>query len=98
MATSKSPPLWRKAVDAVDGIVTPAANQVVRTNAFADVAAAGIRLESRLRRRIERNLAAVWHLFNLPTASDQRSIRSQLVAIEARLRDLTEQLDGDPDS
>ncbi|MEX1171877.1 MAG: hypothetical protein WEG56_04615 [Chloroflexota bacterium] len=86
-------------VDHVDRSVTPRANAAVRTSAFADLMAARIRLESQLRRRIERQTAAFWHLLNLPTVSDHRTLRAQLVAIEAGLRALSERLDdaGDED-
>ena len=87
-------PLWRSAVDRVDRVVTPAATGMVRTNLFADLTAAGIRLEGQVRRRLERQLSTWWHLMNLPTASDQRSIRAQLTSIEARVRDLSDQLEA----
>lgn len=86
-------PMWRSAVDRVDRLVTPPANAFVRSSAFADLTAAGIRLESRLRRRLEKLLGSYWHLWNLPTASDQRSIRARLVAVESRLRDIADRLD-----
>lgn len=86
-------PLWRAAVDRFDRVVTPPANAFVRSSAFADMTAAGIRLESRVRRRLERALGSWWHLWNLPTASDQRSIRARLVAVEARLRDIADHLE-----
>jgi len=87
------PPAWRSAVDRVDRAVSPRADAFVRTNGFADAVAAMIRLESQLRRRIERQTSRVWHLYNLPTASDVRRLRSQLSAVEARLRDLSERLE-----
>lgn len=95
MSPREDAPKWRSAVDRIDRLVTPPANAVVRSSAFADVTAAGIRLESRLRRRVERHLASVWHLLNLPTATDQRSIRARLVAIESRVRDLSDQLEAE---
>jgi hypothetical protein len=33
------------------------------------------------------------HLFNLPTAGDVRKIRAQMGSVEARLRDLSEQIE-----
>ncbi len=86
--------MWRSAVDRVDHLVTPMATRAVRTNLFADLTAAGIRLEGQLRRRLERQLTSWWHLLNLPTASDQRSMRAQLAAIEARMRDLADQVEA----
>ncbi len=88
-----NPPAWKAAVDRVDRIVTPRADAIVRTNAFADAIAAVIRLESQARRRVERQTSRVWHLWNLPTATDVKRVRSQLSAVEARLRDLSERLE-----
>lgn len=93
MAGDRRRPRWRQAVDQVDRRVTPRANAFVRTSLFADLMAARIRLEVQLRRRLERQTTAFWHLLNLPTVSDQRSLRAQLVAIQAQLRQLQEQLE-----
>jgi hypothetical protein len=97
MTSGRSTPRWRQVVDRVDRTVTPRANALVRTSAFADLMAAQIRLEGQLRRRIERQTAAFWHLLNLPTVSDHRRLRAQLVAIEAQLQELNEQLDAEKD-
>lgn len=84
---------WRKIVDRFDDAVTPPANAFVRTNLFADGVAALTRLEVQVRRRIERQSTTWLHLFNLPTAGDIKRVRGQLSAVEARLRDLSEQLE-----
>ena len=86
-------PLWRQVVDEIDTRVTPAANSLVRTNLFADTVAAATRLETRARRRLERQSTQWLHMWNLPTASDVRRMRSQLAAVEARLRDISERLE-----
>jgi hypothetical protein len=83
----------RTLLDRVDRLVTPPADAFVRTNLFADSIAAITRLEAQLRRRVERQSTMLLHLFNLPTASDVRKIRAQVSAVEARLRDLTEQIE-----
>lgn len=86
-------PTWRGIVDTVDRIVTPPANAFVQTNLLADAIAVVTRLEVRLRRTAERQTAWVWHLYNLPTASDTRAVRAQLAAVEARVRDISDRLD-----
>jgi hypothetical protein len=93
-----NPPAWKSAVDRLDRIVTPRADAIVRTNTFADAIAAVIRLESQARRRVERQTAKVWHLWNLPTATDVKRVRSQLSALEARLRDISERLEEAEDA
>jgi hypothetical protein len=91
--SSRSTPAWRRVVDRIDRLVTPPANAVVRTNAFADTIATALRLEARLRRRFEDQTAWVWHAWNLPTAVDIRRVQSQLAALEGRVRDMSEQLE-----
>jgi hypothetical protein len=95
MSGARKKPVWRQAIDHVDRSITPRANALVRTSGFANLIAAQIRLEGQMRRRMERQMAAFWHLLNLPTVSDHRTLRAQLVAIEAQLEELSERL-GDP--
>jgi hypothetical protein len=86
-------PWWRPLVDGIDRQITPPANSLVRTNLFADTVATVTRLEVRLRRRVERQSTWLLHQYNLPTAGDIRKMRSQLAAIEARVRDMSERLE-----
>jgi hypothetical protein len=86
-------PWWRPLVDGIDRRVTPAANNLVRTNLFADTVATLTRLEVRLRRRVERQSTWLLHQYNLPSATDLRKMRAQLAAVEARLRDMGERLE-----
>ncbi len=88
-----STPGWRSAVNRLDRIVTPSADKLVRTSLFADSIAAVTRLEVQLRRRVERQTTWYWHMLNLPTAGDVKRVRRQLAAMEARMRDLAEQLE-----
>jgi hypothetical protein len=95
MSNSDRPgrPWWRPLVDGIDRRVTPAANNLVRTNVFADTVATLTRLEVRLRRRVERQSTWLLHQYNLPSATDVRKLRAQLAAVEARLRDMGERLE-----
>ena len=86
-------PAWRSLVDAADRLVTPAANSFVRTDAFADIVSAATRLEVRMRRRLERQATWYWHQFHLPSSGDMRRVFTQLAALEARLRDVSERLE-----
>ena len=90
---AKSTPPWRSAVDRLDRIVTPSADKLVRTSLFADAIAAVTRLEVQVRRRVERQTSWYWHTINLPTAGDLKRVRRQLAAMEARMRDLSEQFE-----
>jgi hypothetical protein len=92
LSPSSTPP-WRAVVNRIDRLVTPPADAFVRTNLFADLIAATTRLEVQLRRRVEKQTAFVWHLWNLPTAGDVRRVQAQLSAVEARVRDMSERLE-----
>ena len=93
MTQTDGRPAWRGVVDRLDGLISPPADAVVRTNLFADTVAALTRLEVQLRRRIERQSTMLLHLFNLPTAGDIKRVRAQVAALEARLRDLSEHIE-----
>jgi hypothetical protein len=86
-------PLWRAVVDRADRLVTPAANSFVRTDTFADAVSAFTRLEVRLRRRIDRQMSWLLHLYGMPSTLDMRRVLTHLASIEARLRDVAERLD-----
>lgn len=88
-------PWWRPLVDGIDQRVTPPANNLVRTNLFADTVAIATRLEVRVRRRVERQSTWLLHQYNLPTAGDIKRVRAQLAALEARLRDISERLEDE---
>jgi len=93
MAQRESRPLWRMAVDSADRVLGPASEQLVRTEAFADV----IGLVSRMRylslKRTERMLRQQWHLWNLPAATDVRRLSEQVASLERQVRDLTRELE-----
>lgn len=91
--SSRKPPAWRRVVNTVDGVVTPPANALVRTNAFADAVGTALRVEARVRRGFEQQTGWFLHSWNLPTAVDVRRMQAQLAALEGRMRDLSERLD-----
>lgn len=86
-------PWWRGFVDSADQVVTPAANNFVRTDLFADLVSAATRIEVRIRRRLERQATWYWHQLYLPSAGDMRRVLAQLAALEARVRDVSERLE-----
>lgn len=92
--SSRTPPTWRRIVDLIDGVVTPPANAIVRTNAFADAVGTVLRLEARARRNFEHQTAWFLHSWNLPTAVDIRRVQAQLAALEGRMRDMSERLEA----
>lgn len=59
---------------------------------YADLVSTVIRVEGRLRRQLERSASWYWNAWHLPSMTDIRRISSQLGAMEARVRDLSDRL------
>ena len=92
MAARKRP-VWRILFDAAEQRVGPAAEQLVRTDGFADAVGLVTRLNQESKRRAERALRQGWHLFNLPAGSDVKRLSEQVGRLERQVRDLRRQLD-----
>jgi hypothetical protein len=60
-------PLWRQAFDAVDRRVSGPAERAAGSDAFHDALALGLRLQARVRGRVERESRRALHLLNLPS-------------------------------
>ena len=88
------PPRWRQAFDAVERRVTPRAEEVVRSEAFA-VGPALTRRAVTVARGSARDLTArAWHLLNLPAGTDVSRLRAQVGALDREVRRLTLQLEA----
>jgi hypothetical protein len=86
-------PLWRQAFDAAEKRVTPHADQLVRTPAFALAAALTRRTQAVVRGTARGVTARAWHLVNLPAGSDISRLRAQVGALDREVRRLTVQLE-----
>lgn len=93
MAQRETRPLWRMAVDSADRVLGPASEQLVRTEAFADVIGLVTRMRYVSLKRVERMLRQQWHLWNLPAATDVRRLSEQVASLERQVRDLTRELE-----
>jgi hypothetical protein len=80
--------------DAAERRIGPAAEQLVRSDTFADVVGAVSRINHRNRLRAERLLRDSWHRLNLPAGSDVKRLSDQVTKLERRVRDLQDQLDA----
>ncbi|HET9690216.1 MAG TPA: hypothetical protein VFP61_03630 [Acidimicrobiales bacterium] len=91
---SPSPsPRWRQAYDRVEGVVSPAVEQVVRTTGFARVVAAAATSSAATRRGV-RALSTRWlHQLNLPAATDVTRMRRELGALDREVRRLALQVE-----
>jgi hypothetical protein len=86
-------PLWRQAFDAAEKRVTPHAEQLVRTPAFALAVALARRTQATARGTARGLTARAWHLVNLPAGSDVSRLRAQVGALDREIRRLTVQLE-----
>jgi hypothetical protein len=73
--------------------VTPHAEQLVRTPAFALAAAIARRAQATARGTARGLTARAWHLVNLPAGSDVSRLRTQVGALDREIRRLTVQLE-----
>jgi hypothetical protein len=87
-------PVWRTLFDAAERRIGPAAEQLVRTDTFADIVGAVSRINHRNRLRAQRALRDNWHRLNLPAGSDVKRLSEQVTKLERRVRDLQDQLDA----
>ena len=92
MATNK--PLWLRSVEAVDKVAAPVLEAATRHDGFG----VGLSLLHQTQRavysRTERLSRRVLHGLNLPTASDVNRLLTQIAAVENRVRQLDEQIEG----
>ena len=91
-------PGWRKAFDTIEKQTAPHLEQFVRTEVFAQGVAAVIRIEAQLRRQSERNLRRIWHLWNLPAATDVRALSERVSVLQRQVREIAERFERDAGS
>lgn len=92
MATNRKP-LWRQIFDAVDGIVTPQLEALVRTEQFSKDLGRFGKAQAFLESQARDASAKMWHVLNLPAGSDISRLRKQLGALDRDVRRLTLQLE-----
>jgi hypothetical protein len=89
-----SKPLWRRAVESVDGRVSEGLEQVVHNETFA----IGVGLLLRARREcsagVSRATAAMLHAVNLPAKRDFDRVVRQLASLEREVLDLRDRAEG----
>ena len=87
------PPLWRRLYDTAERAVGPCLESVVRTEHFARGAALAGWAQATARAQATALSARVWHLVNLPAASDIDRLRTQIGALDREVRRLTFRLE-----
>jgi hypothetical protein len=87
--------VWRRAYDAVERNVSPRVEAVVHSDEFATVTAVIASTRQVAGSQVNAVAARLWHLLNLPAASDVQRLRTQVGALDRQVRRLTMQLDRD---
>jgi hypothetical protein len=78
---------------AVERELSPRADELVETSQFARAVGLITGANALARRQAAAGVGRVWHLLNLPTASDVARLRRQVGALDHELRSLTLQLE-----
>lgn len=92
MPTNRKP-LWRQIFDAVDGIVTPQLEALVRSEQFSKELGRFGKTQAFIESQARDASARMWHVLNLPAGSDISRLRKQLGALDREVRRLTLQLE-----
>jgi polyhydroxyalkanoate synthesis regulator phasin len=91
MATP-STPMWKQVFDAVDRRVSPAINELAKSEDVTNLAALGRRSQSELNRRMEQASRRALHLLNIPAGSDMNRLLAHIARLEREVRDLRNEL------
>jgi hypothetical protein len=83
---------FRSAYDAVDRIVGPRLEALVRTGEFARTSALLARAPARMSKQVNDVTARVWHMANLPAGTDVQRLRVQIGQLDREVRRLRLQL------
>jgi len=86
------PPLWKQLFDALDERLSPAINEMARSDEAAQLAALARRGRSELDRRVEQASRRALHMMNLPAGSDVNRLLEHIARLEREVRDLRKAL------
>ena len=78
---------------AIERELSPRADELVETSQFARAVGLLTGANALARRQAAAGVGRVWHLLNVPTASDVARLRRQIGALDHELRTLTMQLE-----
>ncbi len=85
-------PWWRQAYDSAERRITPPLEEFVRTERYAELAAAVGQLQGMITGGLRSATAGFWHLLNLPAGTDVQHLRRQIGALDREVRRLRLQL------
>lgn len=87
-------PAWRQAFDAWEKALGPTLADTAASTGFRDVMATTTKLTSSVVNELERSSRQWLHLWNLPAASDVRSLRRQIRSLDDEVASLRRSLDS----
>lgn len=90
---ASTPPLWRRAFDAIERPLGDALASGGRSETFADAVSLGLHLRRRVEREVERRTRRALHLVNLPAATDVRGLSRQVTELQRQVRALSRELE-----
>lgn len=85
-------PLWRAAIEKVDGLVEPQLIKVAHHENFATATGVLYHLRQALAHESDRLSGAVLHKLNLPTRIDVNRVLNQVTSLQRVVRHLHDQL------
>jgi hypothetical protein len=88
-----SPSPLRRLVGELERELTPPLKQLLSSEGFAQLTGAATRVEGSVRRSIDDMTTRVWHLVNLPTATDLQRVRVLVAELDQQLRQLQRAVD-----
>ena len=89
---SSKPPLWLQAVHRLERAVGEPIEAVVRTDTYFDLVTKATRATRSVKGTVAGTSTRVLHLMNLPAGTDMGSMREQLLRMERRLSQLTDEV------
>ena len=87
-------PMWRTAVEVMDGIVEPHLLKAAEHDGFATVTGVVYHVRRSLSVEVDRLSGALLHTLNLPTRSDVNRVLRQVASLQREVRDLHDQLES----
>jgi hypothetical protein len=86
-------PVWRSAFNAVEQVVSPRIEWLVKSEGFAVAVGLAQTVQRDMVRRSERISRRAWHLLNLPAGSDVNRLLAQMGSVQRQVRELEKRVE-----
>lgn len=88
-------PAWRQMYDAWEKAVAPGLEEMTASSGFQDILASAAKMNANLAKEMERASRRWLHMWNLPAATDVRSLRRQIADLESELKAVRRAVEAD---